>query len=180
MTPEFKPFTYHNWNFLFVFLWKFFFFFNCVVLIQTHCCFSPFRYVTHIPVYCIFLWLLPTLFLLVVLGSEVEADYLLCPFITRKPRWTEHVTDFWLDVQVKGLLFISFSLTYIYSRAQKWCMRKKLLGSKNTQATARREGAIFLQFTHENFEKQAVKKSLRQEARKLPLASRRHKKFFDS
>ena len=81
-------------------------FLNCVVLIQNHCCFSPSRYVTHIPVYCIFLWLLPTLFLLVVLGSEVEADYLLCPFITRKPRWTEHVTDFRLDVQVKVLLSI--------------------------------------------------------------------------
>ena len=50
---------------------------------------------------------------------------------------------------------------------------------KNTPATARREGAVFLQFTHENFEKQVVKKSLLQEARKLPqLASRRHKKLF--
>ena len=58
-------------------------------------------------------------------------------------------------------------------------MRKKLLGSKNTQVTARREGAVFLQFTRENFEKQLVKKSLPQEARKLPqLASRRHKKLF--
>lgn len=121
LTPEFKPFTplqtYHNWNCLLHFLWKFLF--NCVVLIQTHCCFSPSRYVTHIPVYCIFLWLLPTLFLLVVLGSEVEADYLLCLFITRKPRWTEHVTDFRLDVQVKVLLLISFPLTYMYSMAQK-------------------------------------------------------------
>lgn len=60
-------------------------------------------------------------------------------------------------------------------------MRKKLLGSKNTEATARREGAVFLQFTRENFEKEVVKKSLPQEARKLPqflLASRRHKKLF--
>ena len=57
-------------------------------------------------------------------------------------------------------------------------MRKKLLGSKNMQATARREGVVFLQFTRENFEKQVVKKSLPQEARKLPQASRRHKKLF--
>lgn len=89
-----------------VYLFFFEHFFNRVVLIQNHSCFSPSRYVTHIPVYCIFLWLLPTLFLLVVLGSEVEGDYLLCPFITRKPRWTEHDTDFLLDVQVKVLLSI--------------------------------------------------------------------------
>ena len=38
---------------------------------------------------------------------------------------------------------------------------------------------VFLFFTRENFEKQVVKKSLPQEARKLPqLASRRHKKLF--
>ena len=51
-------------------------------------------------------------------------------------------------------------------------MRKKL------QATPRREGAIFLQFTRENCEKQVVIKSLLQEVRKLLQASRRHKKLF--
>lgn len=49
---------------------------------------------------------------------------------------------------------------------------------KNTQATARREGAVFSQFTCENFEKHEVKKSLLSEARKLLQASRRHKKLF--
>ena len=57
-------------------------------------------------------------------------------------------------------------------------MCKKLLGSNNTQATARGEGAVFLQFTCEKFEKQVVKKSLPQEARKLPQASKRQKKLF--
>ena len=112
---EFKPFTllqiYCSRTVCLFFYGNFLF--KYVVLIQNHCCFSLSRYVTHTPVYCIFLWLPPTLFLLVVLGSEVEADYLLCPFITRKPRWTEHVADFWSGVQVKVLLIISLSPMYM-------------------------------------------------------------------